>query len=71
MIVYSFKVKGTNNSSKNLDSLYVGVPIADKIDGKGATPFLAGLSILTRSYKIPELEQLAACCHFLETIYHN
>ena len=43
LIVYSFKVKGVNNGTKNLDSLYVGVPIADKIDWKDGILSLAGL----------------------------
>ena len=43
LIVYSFIVEGVNNRTKYLDSSYVGVPIADKIGGKGGTPSLTGL----------------------------
>ena len=42
-MVYSFKVKGVSNGTKNLDGLYVGVPIADKIGRKDGTPPLIGL----------------------------
>ena len=41
--MYSFKVKGVNNGTKKLDSLYLGVPIADKIGRKDGIPSLADL----------------------------
>ena len=56
MIICSFKGKGINNDTKNLGSLCVSVPIADKIGRKGGTPSLTGLWILAWPYKIPRLE---------------
>ena len=42
---------------KNLDSLYVGVPIAHKIGPKGETQSLTGLWTLARPCKISGLEK--------------
>ena len=52
----SFKVKGVNNVTKKLDSLYVCVPAADKIGQKDGTPSLTGLLILAQPCNIPGVE---------------
>ena len=41
---------------KIIDSLYIGLPIADKIDQKGGTPSSTGLGFLALSYETAGLE---------------
>ena len=57
LIVYSFKVKGIKSGSKNLDSLYVGVPIANKIGQKEGTPSLICWWILAQPCTTQDLSQ--------------
>ena len=56
LIVYWLYDRGSNNGTKFFGSLQVGVPIADNIGQKGATPSTKLLWILQRPYKIPGLE---------------
>ena len=43
--MHSFKVKAVNKGTRNFYSLYVGVPIANKIDWKGRTPSFIGIYV--------------------------
>ena len=56
LIVYSLVVRGSSIGTKNFASLYVGVPIADKIGLKDGRPSVIILWILAKPYIIPGVE---------------
>ena len=51
--VYSLLVSGLSNWSQNLASLYVGVPITDKIGQNDGIPSSSALWILASPYRTP------------------
>ena len=55
-IVYSLFVNGFSNWSQNVASLWVGVPIADKIGRNDGIPSSSALWILASPYRTPGLE---------------
>ena len=56
LIVYSLVVRGSTIGTNNLASLYVGVPMADKIGLQDGRPSLTILWTLAKLYIIPSLE---------------
>ena len=54
--MYSLVVRGSRIGTKNFASLYVGVPMADKIGLKDGRPSLTILWTLAKPYIIPGLE---------------
>ena len=54
--MYSLVVKGSSIGTKNFASLYVGVPMADKIGLKDGRPSVTILWTLAKPYVIPGLE---------------
>ena len=56
LIVYSLVVRGSRTGTKNFASLYVGVPMTDKIGLKDGRPSLTILWTLAKPYIIPGLE---------------
>ena len=56
-IVYLLFVSGLSNWSQNLASLYVGVPIADKIWRNDGSPSSNALWVVASSYKTPGLKR--------------
>ena len=55
-MVYSLVVRGSSFGTKNVASLYVGVPMADKIGLKDGRPSVTILWTLAEPYIIPGLE---------------
>ena len=53
LTVYSLVVRGSSTGTKNFASLYVGVPMADKIGLKDGRPSIKILWTLAKSYIIP------------------
>lgn len=53
--MYSFSVTGFKNGSKKLASLWVSLPIADKIGWKGCNSLLLSFCSFPNKYKIPDL----------------
>ena len=53
---YSFRVNGVKNGSKYFANLYVGVPMADKLDWKCGSPFFASLCTFPNPCKTPGLD---------------
>ena len=58
--MYSLVVKSSSVGTKNFASLYVGVPMTDKIGLKDGRPSVAILWTLAKPYIIPGLEPLRA-----------
>ena len=56
LIVHSLVVRGSSIGTKNFASLYVGVPMADKIGLKDGRPSVTILRTLAKPYIIPGLE---------------
>ena len=54
--MYSLVVRGSSIETKNFASLYVGVPMADKIGQKDVRSSVTILWILAEPYIIPGLE---------------
>ena len=54
--MYSLVVRGSSIGTKNFASLYVGVPMADKIGLKDGGPSVAILWTLAKPYINPGLE---------------
>ena len=54
--MYSLVVRGSSIGTKNFESLYVGVPMADKIGLKVGRPSVTILWTLAKPYIIPGLE---------------
>ena len=52
MAVYSWAVDGDKNFSKYFANLWVGVPIAERIELKGSSPVQVFFWILPNSYKM-------------------
>ena len=53
LIVYPLVLRGSNIGTKSFESLYVGVPIADKIGLKDGRPSVTILWTLAEPYIIP------------------
>ena len=54
--MYSLVVRGSSIGTKNFASLYVGVPMADKIGLKDGRPSVTILWTLAKPYIIPGLQ---------------
>ena len=54
--MYSLVVRGSSIGTKNFASLYVGVPMADKISLKDGRPSVTIVWTLAKPYTIPGLE---------------
>lgn len=54
-LIFIINVK---NGGKNVPNFQVGIPVAEKIVGKGDSPFLVFLCIFPDMYKIPGLDPI-------------
>ena len=70
-MVYSLVVRGSSIGTKNVASLYVGVPMADKIGLKDGRPSVTILWTLAEPYIIPghKPERFKSLCCSMENSF--